>query len=373
MNSTELLAHIDRLKRRATARFTAGEREAACADYERGARLLRLVATEDEGALSGEGDLSIDEAASRHALQLALRLNAAACALRGARYEQALVHCDAALVLSPGSTKAVFRRGQALSQLGRLAEAEAAFSAAVELDPTSREANAQLRALRAKTAAPSQPPSQAPSPPVESSPVASAGEPPLGEPPLGSATRGEPPAIVPTMQATGATKVVGVDPGLRLKVVGADPGLSGSGSFMSAGEVAAHVEGLKQAANTRFKAGDIDGACAEYAEATRQLGAVDGMPSTAEEAASVKGLKLALSLNSAQCSLKSGQYEQALEHSDTALQVSSTSLKGHFRRGQALSQLGRLAEAEAAFSAAAEIDPTNRDVQQALLRLRAAS
>jgi tetratricopeptide (TPR) repeat protein len=127
MSPRELIEHVGRVKTAANAQFAAGEVSSACAEYERGQRLLRLVS---------EAELPTDEAAAWRGMLLSLRLNGAACALRAERHEQALVHSEAALALAPNSTKALFRRGQALHALGRLREAEAAFGAVVEREPT---------------------------------------------------------------------------------------------------------------------------------------------------------------------------------------------------------------------------------------------
>ena len=83
-------------------------------------------------------------------MRLALLLNGGACALKEARYEAALSQSDAALALSPTSAKALFRKGQALHALGRLAEAEAAFSSVIAAQPASREAHAKLAEVKAQ-------------------------------------------------------------------------------------------------------------------------------------------------------------------------------------------------------------------------------
>ena len=132
MGPAELLSHVESLKAAANKRFAAGEVEAACAEYEKAARFLRLVDGE-EAAVSS--------------LKLALRLNGAACELRLQHYEVALTHSDAALALVPNSTKAMFRRGQSLDGLGRKVEAEAAYRDVLRREPASREANARLDAL----------------------------------------------------------------------------------------------------------------------------------------------------------------------------------------------------------------------------------
>ena len=123
----------------------AGERGAACAEYERGWHLLRAYRT-----APGSGA----EAETNNALEVALRLNSAACAQSDGRHAEALAHADAALALSSNSTKAHYRKGQALRGLGRLAEAEAAFTAVLAIDPRNRQAHAELTALaEASTAA----------------------------------------------------------------------------------------------------------------------------------------------------------------------------------------------------------------------------
>ena len=95
-----------------------------------------------------EAELPASEAEAWRGVQLSLRLNSAACALRAERHEQALEHSEAALALAPNSTKALYRRGQALRALGRLGEAEATFMTVVEHDPGSREAQARLAEVR---------------------------------------------------------------------------------------------------------------------------------------------------------------------------------------------------------------------------------
>ena len=139
----ELLAFVQQLKKTANTQFAAGEVGAACGAYERGTRLLRLVA---------EGDLQPAEVGSWRDAKLSLRLNSAACALKEGRHEQALIHSDAALAISPTSTKALFRRAQALQALGRREEAVGAYTVVVEREPSSREAHARLAELRGSSA-----------------------------------------------------------------------------------------------------------------------------------------------------------------------------------------------------------------------------
>ena len=143
MSASELLSHVDALKTAATARFSSGEHERACAQYEQAQRLLNVL----------PAGLSEAEAKRLHTLKLALHLNRAACELRATRHEGALAQCDAALELSPGSTKALFRRAQALGGLGRLTEAIEAYIQVLAIEPTSRQAHEGLRGVRERLAA----------------------------------------------------------------------------------------------------------------------------------------------------------------------------------------------------------------------------
>ena len=138
MSSSELLAHVGRLKRTANSLFSRGELESACEQYEQAGRVLRVM---PEG-------IDAVEAALLSSLQQALMLNGAACSLKVGRHAAALAQSDSAIALAPGSAKAHFRRGQALRALGREAEAEAALVEALRLEPSSREAHEALDELR---------------------------------------------------------------------------------------------------------------------------------------------------------------------------------------------------------------------------------
>ena len=141
MSASEVAEHVGGIKAAANKLFAAGERVAACAEYERGWHLLRASRTSKAVAV---------EASPLDALEAALLLNSAACAHGDGRHTEALAHAEAALVLSPDATKAHYRKGQALRGIGRRAEAEAAFSAVIKLEPQNRQAHAELAALAAE-------------------------------------------------------------------------------------------------------------------------------------------------------------------------------------------------------------------------------
>jgi tetratricopeptide (TPR) repeat protein len=310
MEVAELIEHIGRLKGIANGRFAAGDTDGACAEYERALRLLRLA----------EGDI---EEAKVGKLRLALRLNGAACALKAQKYEQALAQADAALADVPSSTKAAFRRGQALQALGRLDEAAAAYSAVIEAEPASKEAHTKLSEVKTADARPGAP------------------------------------------NTASAVQVEG----------GADSSAEGAGTdmaralAMSADELLAHVEAIKREANALFAAGKVEDASVEYARALSQLRVLDerGDAATAKPAGV---LRLALRLNGAACALKAQKYEQALAQADAALADVPSSTKAAFRRGQALQALGRLDEAAAAYSAVIEAEPASKEAHTKLSEVR---
>ena len=298
MSASEMAEHVGGIKATANKLFAAGERVAACAEYERGWHLLRASRTSKAAA---------EEASPLDALEAALLLNSAACAHGDGRHIEALAHAEAALVLSPDATKAHYRKGQALRGLGRRAEAEAAFSAVIELDPQNRQAQAELAALAA-----------------ESTPAA-------------------------------AVAAAGVGPA------------GTGGQQISASEITE----IKAAANKLFTAGERVTACAEYERGWNLLRSSRASTPTAEEASALDTLEVALLLNLAACAHGDGRHIEALAHAEAALVLSPDATKAHYRKGQALRGLGRRAEAEAAFSAVIELDPQNRQAQAELAALAA--
>ena len=293
-----LAEQVGGIKAAANKLFAAGERVTACAEYERGSQLLRS---------SRPSTRTVEEASPLDTLEVALLLNLAACAHGDGRHIEALAHAEAALVLSPDATKAHYRKGQALRGLGRRAEAEAAFSAVIELDPQNRQAQAELAALAA-----------------ESTPAA-------------------------------AVAAAGVGPA------------GTGGQQISASEITE----IKAAANKLFTAGERVTACAEYERGWNLLRSSRASTPTAEEASALDTLEVALLLNLAACAHGDGRHIEALAHAEAALVLSPDATKAHYRKGQALRGLGRRAEAEAAFSAVIELEPQNRQAQAELAALAA--
>ena len=88
MEAAELLDHVTAAKEAANAAFKSGDVATACPEYERGWHMLRLLRRDDLSTAQ------LDDAA---ALELALRMNAAACALRGGDAARSLDHADASV------------------------------------------------------------------------------------------------------------------------------------------------------------------------------------------------------------------------------------------------------------------------------------
>jgi tetratricopeptide (TPR) repeat protein len=77
--------------------------------------------------------------------------NRAQCFLKLQQWEKALEDCDACLKLEPGyGVKAQFRRGLALMELGRYAEAGMCFSLTLELEPQNKNARSSLAMAQMK-------------------------------------------------------------------------------------------------------------------------------------------------------------------------------------------------------------------------------
>eukprot|EP01043_Picozoa_sp_COSAG02_P036439 COSAG02_NODE_2668_length_8293_cov_23.094825_4_plen_160_part_00 len=126
--------------------FKNGEFSAAAVHYE---AALSLVARRGEEKSEGT-DVKT--------LVLALRLNCAAARLKTAQPSDALAHCEAALVLDPCNSKAMYRKGQALLELGhpvmarttlteayKLAKDKQVISLLRKADAAAKEAKAEKR------------------------------------------------------------------------------------------------------------------------------------------------------------------------------------------------------------------------------------
>jgi tetratricopeptide (TPR) repeat protein len=334
MSDEDRLAQAGSLKAAANAQYKQGDVAGACAEYERARALVEPVA-----------ETSVEKAP----LLLALRLNSANCALQAKSFVDALAHTDAAIALSPQSVKAHFRRGQALQALGRVPEAEAAYSEVLKLEPANREVGAKLHDLQhGHGLGHGQGHAHGAAAASEAAPVNIIEAAPVNIIKAAAGTAGGAGGLPWKVQSV-AVEMTAEEP--------SKPPMSDEDRLAQAGS-------LKAAANAQYKQGDVAGACAEY-ERARAL--VEPVAETSVEKAP---LLLALRLNSANCALQAKSFVDALAHTDAAIALSPQSVKAHFRRGQALQALGRVSEAEAAYSEVLKLEPANREVGAKLQELR---
>ena len=109
------------------AKFKAADYAAAAAKYTEGVTSVETALT--KASLTGGDKKAVDE------LKEACHLNLANCRLKLCEWDLAVKECDK--VLSHGENrKARFRRGDALTQLGKLTEARDDLAKAVKMDPS---------------------------------------------------------------------------------------------------------------------------------------------------------------------------------------------------------------------------------------------
>lgn len=154
----DLLAEVQRLREQGRAHFKQGEVRQATGCYEEAVELLGLR----EDAWRGGGLREGGAESGLCAAAVAVLANLAQCYLQGEPLggasqpwpavppepERALACCQEALDLEPRSCKALFRKGRALAELGRHAEAEAAFARAARLEPQQAEVRRAWEASR---------------------------------------------------------------------------------------------------------------------------------------------------------------------------------------------------------------------------------
>jgi len=92
---------------------------------------------------------------------------------------------------------------------------------------------------------------------------------------------------------------------------------------------------------------------------------------TEQEKATVKKeIKLPSYLNLAACYIKTKEYKAAIENSKKALELDSLSVKGLWRLGCALTEVGEWQEAHQNFTNALQIEPDNKVVQNSFTKLK---
>lgn len=128
----------------------------------------------------------------------------------------------------------------------------------------------------------------------------------------------------------------------------------------------------KEAGNVLFKAGAFEKAIREYQQIFAFVDCYDGGsgPTTSEETAQIKELKVAHFSNLAMCHLKLGHTEQARASCSEAIAIDPGNIKALFRRGRCNSELGKLEEAQADLDAVLAKDPSNKEAMRELNALK---
>ncbi|KAJ1637733.1 hypothetical protein T492DRAFT_950527 [Pavlovales sp. CCMP2436] len=114
-----------------------------------------------------------------------------------------------------------------------------------------------------------------------------------------------------------------------------------------------------------FKAGDYATAAAHYKVAAAELDKILAHPS---HLAAANEQRLPIHLNLASTLLSLEQPYDAIKACDVALEIDPLSVKGWYRRGQACMKIRQFAPARRNLHRAAELEPQNREIRQALER-----
>ena len=132
------VAWLDMLVHSPTVTDVEDKRKARACPVEERTPETETEANADLGLTPDEEDLLRLDAIREHAK--CCRLNAAACYLKLAEWENVIQHCTALLKHDPHNAKAYFRRAQAYHQLGRDLELSLAdLKQAMQLSPDDKE------------------------------------------------------------------------------------------------------------------------------------------------------------------------------------------------------------------------------------------
>ena len=128
------------------------------------------------------------------------------------------------------------------------------------------------------------------------------------------------------------------------------------------------AESVKTEANGLVAAGRYALAGKRYSKALKIVEYDSSMSDSAKK--TCKALKLSLHSNSALCHLKLGSHRAAADAATKALALDGSNVKALFRRGQALSQLAELMEAEADLKKVLELDEGNAEAKREMAVLK---
>eukprot|EP00127_Corallochytrium_limacisporum_P002449 Clim_evm6s128 gene=Clim_evmTU6s128 len=128
------------------------------------------------------------------------------------------------------------------------------------------------------------------------------------------------------------------------------------------------AERLRGKANELFKAQRLELAQKKYQKAIRLIDLDKEAAEKHEE--EIKTLQLPLNLNMSLVQYKQGMYRDALKYAQKALDVDDRSIKGWFRKSQALTALGEYVQAWDCLKKAQEIDPEDKAVKAEMIRIK---
>jgi FK506-binding protein 4/5 len=86
-----------------------------------------------------------------------------------------------------------------------------------------------------------------------------------------------------------------------------------------------------------------------------------------DETDTAKQLKASIFLNIAACDIKLGEWREAIEFCDKALDIEPQNQKALYRKGKALALLQEWDESKKIFQSLLQLDPENNDVKRELV------
>lgn len=125
---------------------------------------------------------------------------------------------------------------------------------------------------------------------------------------------------------------------------------------------------IKKIGNDEVKKQDWSKASSKYDKAIRYL-STEEFPSD-EEAKQIQDAKNLVNLNKSMCCLKLKEFRKALELCDDVISHDEQQVKGWFRKGQAHQEMKDYDEAIQAYQKAAELNPTDKGITNALTRVK---
>jgi len=137
---------------------------------------------------------------------------------------------------------------------------------------------------------------------------------------------------------------------------------------LEADELLDRAEHHKERGVSLYSAGNVDFAVRRFVRAADLVRRVDESGNFPAKSVRERGRTVLCQceLNLAACRLKTGDHDRVVDHCTSALALDAASVKGLFRRSQALAALGRYQEARRDAVAAQKLEPNNKAVMSQL-------